>query len=56
MKNAHVEIYDMKGSRMISIQQSFSKPVKIDFLKNGSYLLKVTNGKETAVKIFEIQR
>ncbi len=56
MKKIEVQIYDVNGNEVLSSQQSFSKPVKVDKLPNGLYLLKVSDGIFTAAKIFGVQR
>jgi predicted alpha/beta superfamily hydrolase len=56
MKKVMISIYDVNGNRVLSLQQSYSKPIKVDKLDSGLYLLKVTDGTITAAKVFQVQR
>ncbi|MFI5134517.1 MAG: alpha/beta hydrolase-fold protein [Chitinophagales bacterium] len=55
-KQVQIEIFNAEGKRMIFLQQSFSKTINTTLLEKGIYFLKVTEGKQTATKIFEVQR
>jgi predicted alpha/beta superfamily hydrolase len=56
MKKVQLEILNTRGEKVFACQQSFSKPVMIDSLANGYYLLKVTDDDKIYTKIFAVMK
>ena len=56
MKKISVEVYDIRGQKIMEKNQSFSKDLDISKLKNGVYYLKVNDGTRVYSKIFEVMK
>ena len=56
MKKIKLEVYNVKGQKLIDTNQQFSKAVDVSKLKNGTYYVKVTDGSKAYSKIFEVMR
>jgi hypothetical protein len=56
MKKINVEVFNVKGQKLVDCSQQFSKPIDLSKLKNGTYYLKVNDGVKTYSKIFEVMK
>jgi metallo-beta-lactamase class B len=56
MKKIRVELFDIKGQKLFTGNQQFSKPIVISKLKNGTYYLKVSDGAKEYSKIFQVMK
>ena len=54
-EKVQIDIFDVSGKSWVSLHQPISKPINVQSLRNGTYILKVDNGQKSAAKIFEIQ-
>jgi len=56
MSEGQIEVFDLEGKRLIFLLQPLSDVINTASLKNGTYILKITDKKKSAAKFFEVAR